>query len=236
MGLFTKYVKIAESGILEGAADCHCHILPGVDDGVQKMEDSLSILDRYEKAGIRSVYFTPHVMEDIPNRPSALRQQFTDFTLAYKGKIRLSLASENMLDVLFDSRLSEGDLLALPGRKLLVETSYYSAPYDLKGILERVKSKGFTPLLAHPERYMYQDAKGYAALKDAGVLFQLNLPSLIGAYGSEVQEKAEKLLKEGMYDCFGTDLHRERSFEHLLDAKIPARWASKVNALPLKFQ
>ena len=75
------------------------------------------------------------------------------------------------------------------------------------GLLERIKAKGFHPVLAHPERYMYMDTGDYTKLKALGVRFQLNLFALTGLYGKEVQKKAGGLLKKGYYDLAGTDLH-----------------------------
>lgn len=220
MGLFNRSVKVSAYGLLEGRTDWHCHILPGVDDGFRTMEDSLAALSLYEKSGFKEVWLTPHVMEDIPNTTAALRQRFTDLQVAYTGRLHLHLASENMMDPLFDDRLEAGDLLPLPEKRLLMETSYFNPPFDMDGILARVKSKGWYPLLAHPERYMYMDMSRYEALKADHIEFQLNITSLIGAYGSEVKAKAEKLLQAGMYEYSGTDLHRLSSLEHLLAADV----------------
>ena len=220
MGLFNRSVKVSSYGLLEGRTDWHCHILPGVDDGFKTMENSLPALARYEQVGIKEVWLTPHVMEDIPNTTAALKQRFTDLQVAYTGRLRLHLASENMMDPLFDDRLEAGDLLPLPEKRLLVETSYFNPPIDMDGILARIKSKGWYPLLAHPERYMYMDFKRYEALKADEIEFQLNITSLIGAYGPDVKAKAEKLLQAGMYNYSGTDLHRLSSLEHLLDAEL----------------
>ena len=220
MGLFNRSVKVSAYGLLKGRTDWHCHILPGVDDGFKTMEDSLAALARYEQAGIQEVWLTPHIMEDIPNTTAALRQRFTGLQVAYRGRIQLHLASENMMDSLFEDRLEAGDLLPLSERRLLVETSYFNPPYDMDGILARVKSKGWYPLLAHPERYMYMDFKRYEALRADDIELQLNITSLIGAYGPEAKAKAEKLLQAGMYSYSGTDLHRLSSLEHLLDAEV----------------
>ena len=220
MGLFNRSVKVSSFGLLEGRTDWHCHILPGVDDGFKHMPDSLAALARYEQVGIKEVWLTPHIMEDIPNTTAALRQRFTDLQVAYRGRLHLHLASENMMDPLFEERLEAGDLLPLADKRLLVETSYFNPPIDMDGILARVKSKGWYPLLAHPERYMYMDFKRYEALKADEIEFQLNITSLIGAYGPDVKAKAEKLLQAGMYNYSGTDLHRLSSLEHLLDAEV----------------
>ena len=220
MGLFDSRISVSSFGLLQDRTEWHCHILPGVDDGFKTMEDSLAALSRYEEVGFREVWLTPHIMEDIPNRTAALRQRFTGLSVAYGGRLRLHLASENMLDSLFEERFEAGDLLPLSDKRLLVETSYFNPPLDMDNTLQAIKAKGFFPLLAHPERYMYMDKKRYEQLKGMDIEFQLNIPSLIGAYGPEVKSKAELLLKAGMYDYSGTDLHRLSSLEHLLEAEI----------------
>ena len=220
MFLFRKSTTISASGFLRGFTDWHCHILPGVDDGIKTMEDSLSLLDLYEKAGISEIWLTPHVMEDIPNPPASLKLVFNALKASYHGPLSLHLASENMLDSLFDERLESGMLLPLPEHRLLVETSYFNPPMDMDDKLKRIRSKGYFPVLAHPERYAYMTPRRYAELKADGVLFQLNLPSLYGSYGPDVQARAEKLLADGMYDLTGTDVHRIASFQHLLDAGL----------------
>ena len=89
---------MAETGFFRGFTDWHCHILPGVDDGVETTEESLAILRLYEQSGIGAVWLTPHIMEDIPNETSALRERFKALQAAYAGPVELHLAAENMLD------------------------------------------------------------------------------------------------------------------------------------------
>ena len=62
--------------LFDGFVDYHSHILPGVDDGVRSFEDSKKILKEYSRLGVRKVYLTPHVMEDVPNTPEQLKQRF----------------------------------------------------------------------------------------------------------------------------------------------------------------
>ena len=76
MSLFSVKHSLAQSGLLTAFTDCHSHILPDVDDGVQSMDDTLAVLAYYEQAGIGEVWMTPHIMEDIPNAPSTLRARF----------------------------------------------------------------------------------------------------------------------------------------------------------------
>lgn len=195
-----------------GFTDWHSHILPGVDDGVATMEESLEILNAYEKAGIKEVWLTPHIMEDVPNTTSMLRSRFEILQDAWHGNVTLHLASENMLDNLFLTKLEAGDLLPIGSERkhLLVETSYFNAPLGFHNILESIKTAGYFPLLAHPERYNYISTMDeYRKLKEMGVLFQLNLMSLGGHYGPGVREKSLRLLSEGMYDRVGSDIHRK---------------------------
>lgn len=215
---FRKRVSLQDSGIFSGFTDWHSHILPGVDDGVRTMGESLEILRLYEKLGVRSVWLTPHIMEDIPNTTAHLRERFAELQASYSGSVELHLAAENMLDGLFEERLEKNDLLPLGenGDHLLVETSCFSPPMDLYGILERIKVKGYYPILAHPERYGYMEKEEYQMLKKFGIEFQLNLFSLVGIYGKSIQRKAEWLLKNSMIAYWGSDVHHMEAFYNLI--------------------
>lgn len=221
MCLFRKKTLIS-SGIFQGFTDYHSHILPGVDDGIASMEDALAVLKYYEEIGIEKVWCTPHIMEDIPNTTAKLRERFEQLKEAYKGSIQLSLAAENMLDELFETRLSKKDFLSLGdlGNYLLVETSYYTPPFNMDESLKKIKEIGYFPVLAHPERYVYMDNKDYKKYHEMGVLFQLNITSLAGGYGKVAQKKAEWILKHNMYSFYGSDLHSLRSFQSKIQNKI----------------
>lgn len=207
---FRKKQTLEESGFFRGFTDWHSHILPGVDDGVQTMEEALQILAEYERLGVKEVWLTPHIMEDIPNTTQHLRERFKELQAAYKGNVILHLAAENMLDNLFEERLEKDALLPIgkKGDHLLVETSYFNPPVGFHEILQRIKAEGYYPILAHPERYLYMDEDDYQRLRSMNVKFQLNLFSLTGMYGKEAKKKAVHLQKRGMYECIGTDMHR----------------------------
>ena len=222
---FSSNETIKESGLLSGFTDWHCHLLPGVDDGVKEKQESLRILDLWQEHGVKQVWLTPHTMDDFPNEPTELQTLFGKLKAEYKGSIELHLASEHMMDDLFDRRLAQQDVMPLGESKthLLVETSYFSPPFGMDGILDEVKSKGFFPVLAHPERYQYMNIGDYKKLKGNGILFQLNVPSLVGAYGKDVQKKAEMLLDNGYYDLCGTDTHSIRFAKFFLEGKISGK-------------
>ena len=221
---FKSVDSLAKSGLLEGFTDWHSHILPGVDDGIRTMDESLSTLEAFEAQGVRKVWLTPHVMEDSPNTTARLRERFADLKEAYKGNIELALASENMLDSLFEERLRDKDFLPIgsEGEHLLIETSYVNPPYGMESMIDGIFTAGYVPVLAHPERYRYMDESDYRKWKERGVLFQCNYVSLIGGYGETARKKLEWMLKEGMINLTGSDVHRKFMFDHVIE-KSPKR-------------
>ena len=212
-GLIGKKMSLLSSDVLKGMSDRHSHILYGVDDGVKTLEEALDILKYEEAAGIKEVWCTPHVMEDVPNTTETLKARFGQLKSIYDGPIVLNLAAEYMLDNLFEERLEAHDLLSMEDDIVLVEASTIAAPYDFKGTLGRIMSEGYRPLLAHPERYRYLTEKDYEVFMEMGISFQLNLASLTGYYGESTARKAEWILKKGWYMAIGSDCHRFRSIK-----------------------
>ncbi len=233
MWFFNKKQTIAQSHLLTGGCDHHTHILPGVDDGISTIEEALQTLSHYEKTGIKEVWLTPHIMEDFPNTPAKLQERYAALTGAYTGNITLHLAAEYMIDNLFNELMETNDLLPIGENRnhLLVETSYFTPPMQLQSTLRHIKSKGYHPLLAHPERYLYMDNSCYKELHEMGVKFQLNLLSLAGGYGRTVQKKAEWLLQHKMYTVAGSDLHHPNALEILNDTAIGRSTAEQLRTL-----
>ena len=233
MWFLNDKVTVRDCGLLEDFSDCHCHLLPGVDDGVGKVDETLRILRVWEKAGVKEVWLTPHIREDIPNEPNERRQRYEALKEVYQGPIVLRLAAEHMMDGLFSRRLVADDVLPIgtSGTCLLVETSYYIPPMNMEVIIDRIKKEGYDPLLAHPERYQYMEKNDYRFWKDKGVLLQLNLPSLTGAYGQDVQRKAEWLLRENMYDYCGTDTHSMQQVEYFMEGTMSKKAVKKIRRI-----
>jgi len=230
---FTTEKTYKESDIFHGMTDWHAHILPGVDDGVQNMEDALSVLKNYERLGISRVWLTPHVMEDIPNETSHLREVFEELKQNYAAvkhhdegavPVELNLASENMLDSLFAKRIKDNDVLPIGKNHdhLLLETSYVQGPANMDSMIQSTLDAGYYPILAHPERYFYMHTKDYDRYREKyQVKYQMNIPALAGLYGPEPRRKAKKLLEYGFYDFVGTDIHGLRKlFAAITEYKI----------------
>jgi tyrosine-protein phosphatase YwqE len=213
LGLFNRRRSLLESGLLKGAVDQHSHILYGLDDGVKTQEDSLAILRFLEEQGVSEVWFTPHVMEDVPNTTEGIRARFEELESVYRGGLRFHLAAEYMIDTLFEERLAARDLLTHGNDTVLVETSAVAPPINLWEVLETMRKAGYRPLIAHPERYRYMDKADYKRLHDMGCVLQMNLPSIVGFYGESARERALDLLDKGWYSMVGSDCHRYRAIQ-----------------------
>ena len=135
-----------------------------------------------------------------------------------------------MLDALFEERLEKRDFLPIgdEGRHLLVETSYFNPPANLYELFEDIASAGYRPVLAHPERYMYMAQRDYDRVHDMGVRLQFNFVSVAGAYGPDVQRRAETLLRKGYYTYAGSDMHRLRATRACIERPIKASVAERA--------
>ena len=195
------------------ARDIHNHILPGIDDGAKSLSDARILMQGLKNLGFSSIVATPHTMAGVwENTPDTIKESHASVTgIATELQLPLGYASEYMLDRSFTEHLEKG-LLKVSGKKVLVEMSFVQPPRDLYELLWSMQLKGYTPILAHPERYSYffNDFGSYERLKNAGCDFQLNLMSTVGHYGTDEAKVADKLLKAGMIDFVATDIHHER--------------------------
>ncbi len=234
-GIIRKTFSSAE--LLKGKTDYHSHVLPGVDDGIQTLSQSLKTLKTFERMGLSHLWLTPHVMEDYPNETQDLKEKFNVLCSAYKEKsgdspIDLSLAAEYMLDSLFVKRLENHDLLTIIDEShLLVETSYYNPPIGFNDLLKQIIREGYVPILAHPERYHYMSKSDYKALYSMGIKLQLDIMSSVGAYGEEAQYKALSMLRKGYYYLAGSDIHDLEQFMEIMDVPVRRNVLRRVKAL-----
>ena len=204
------------------AYDIHCHLLPGVDDGFATAEKSLQALKRLEEKGVAKMILTPHFMKDYPlNDRASITAEFESFKISASEacNIELRLAAEYMLDARFMEHFEQGFLtLDKAGTHVLCETSYMMYEHGVTEMIYEIMCADFQPVIAHPERYEYANKGNYFRWKDKNYKFQLNLLSLVGAYGGLAVEKSHFLLKEGMYDYVGSDMHGLSNFERFLPA------------------
>ena len=201
----------------------HSHLLPGIDDGSPDTDTSAALKKGLEDLGYGQFIVTPHIMWDMYKNTGAtitasLKNLQHNNTLHHN----MRPAAEYFMDDYFDSLLNEDKpLLTISGKKVLVEFSFVSPPFDLKDQLFKLQIKGYEPVLAHPERYSYFSSNKtvFEELKSMGCLFQLNLLSLTGYYGKIPQELANWLIAKNYFDLVGTDLHHHRHLHILRTGK-----------------
>lgn len=217
--------------------DMHAHLLPGIDDGSTSMENSMELISGLKDLGYQKVMATPHVMYDFYKNP-------TDKILSGLDEVRNSLAANNIdieieasAEYYFDEelkeRLSKKDILGFGKENyLLFEFSYFNEHQGVKEVLTEMFEKGYTPLLAHPERYPYfvEELHKYNELKEMGLKFQLNLLSLTGHYGESAIHGANYLIDNGFIDFIGTDTHRMSHIEGLKKALKTERLHDLINS------
>lgn len=220
---FLKEKRIPLTEIFyETFVDIHSHLLPGIDDGAKDIEDSIALITKMRSFGIQNFITTPHVLGDVyPNSSELILSKLEEVQkeLINRGydDITINASAEYMMDEQFVARLEKNDILPLKDNFILVEMSYFNAPYNLYDILFEIQLKGYKPILAHPERYNFyhKDFENFYRLKKAGCLFQLNLLSLTEQYGMGVKKTGEKLMKENLYDFVGTDTHHKNHLKLL---------------------
>lgn len=213
--------------------DIHCHIVPDVDDGSPDVETSGQLMERMVNMGLNRIFCSPHVTQDtFENTPETLAEPFAQLQAEARRlglDVELHHHAEYRLDEFFVQQMEAGNLRPLPQNYLLVENSFSIEPFNLEQLLFDLRVAGFQPILAHPERYYYYGTRHpqrYKEIHDKGTLFQINLLSLSGHYGKQERKVALDLLKEGMVDFVGTDLHRHShadSLETYLKTSTAAR-------------
>jgi protein-tyrosine phosphatase len=202
--------------------DMHSHLLPGIDDGSPDLQTSLRLIKGLEDLGYKNFIATPHVMEDLyPNNRGTIQAAYDTLKDELKSKkidTQIRFAAEYLLDGNVDDMLEKKEsLLTLKDKMVLVEISFVSEPIHLKDVLFNLQMNGYQPIFAHPERYAFyhhQPAQ-YAEIKAMGCMFQSNILSFSGYYGSSVRQAAEYLVDKGLTDYLGTDLHHDRHLENL---------------------
>lgn len=213
---------------LENFVDIHNHVLPGIDDGAADIKTSFVLLEHFKQLGITSLIATPHIMNDYyPNTPEIIQKTYellrTELDETGNREIQIKAAAEYMMDQAFLELLENEELLCLRDKMVLVEMSYFQPPIHLNEILFQLQTRQYKPVLAHPERYAFFHSKSlekYSGLKGRGCLFQLNVLSIVGHYGKNMQAIAFRLLEEGMIDYVGTDTHQIRHLEKLSTSRV----------------
>src|SRR6201995_5635807 len=158
MSLFRKKVKTPDFNALY--ADMHSHLIPGIDDGVPDIATSIQLIKGLMDIGYKKIITTPHVLWDMYKNTNEIINSGWEQVKNEIDKQKLAVdfyaAAEYFIDDHFDKLLDEdATLLTLKGNMLLVEFSFVQEPVELKNIIFKLQIKGYQPVVAHPERYLY---------------------------------------------------------------------------------
>ena len=212
--MFSGLFSSKREAFLPSSTDVHSHLLPGIDDGVRTIEESLSVIKYLKQLGFSKLITTPHIMSDYyKNTPAIIHSKLEEVKGAIETEnleIELEAAAEYYLDEWFyEQIINDKELLTFGDNYLLFETSFTVEPLLLKEIIFKLNSSGYKPVFAHPERYFYLH-ENQTLLDDLigqGLLFQLNLLSLSGYYSKPVEKMAIQLLKRNAIAFVGSDCH-----------------------------
>jgi len=194
--------------------DLHTHILPGIDDGAQTLEDALDMAHAFVADGVTTVAAAPHVRDDYPTSADAMLRAVDALREALDEEgIPLTLLPGAEIAVDRIERLGARELsrltLAGSGRYVLVETPYYGWPVEVAEQLLRLRMAGFIPVLAHPERNpeVQRTPSLLAPLVQGGTLVQVTTASLDGRLGTRSRETAFQLVASGSAHLVASDAH-----------------------------
>ena len=190
--------------------DIHSHLVPGVDDGSQSLEESLALLKQAEEDGITELITTPHFMKNGEYRVKAseLVKRFNELKQAYQGSIKLHLGNELYIHPDLPELLEQGDILTLAESKtILVEFPFQSYKNEYDEILYELSLK-YRIIIAHPDRYHYVQEDPNFCLRwlKEGYLLQSNQNSL---FKKETKKVLFSMIEHGFISFIASDAHNE---------------------------
>jgi protein-tyrosine phosphatase len=222
-GIFKKKVKKEITfNYSDLKVDMHSHVLPGIDDGAQTPEESLVLIKKMMDLGIQKIIATPHIMADFYKNT---RETITGALNVLKETlekenidIKIEAAAEHYFDETFEGRVDSDNLMTMGNNYVLFEYSFISPPPNQIQVIQKLRDKGYKPILAHPERYPYLTLEQYRNLHFWGCDFQLNTISLTGYYGKDTKAQAEMLVDNQLIDFISSDMHHPRHAAAFEDA------------------
>lgn len=211
--------------------EVHAHLLPGLDDGVKSLNEAVTVVGKLRGLGIEHFSLTPHIAfphvangkEAIGTALKALRQACPEVFLEAGAEYRIT---EEVVKL-----AGQNEILPFHQRYVLIENSFAGESVYLKQVIFLLKNKGFLPVLAHPERYLYYKENFIEICREfrnLNCLLQLNLLSLAGFYGKETEKMAWKLLKSGLVGFVGSDTHN-MEYAGCLEDFLHSRVSGKLN-------
>jgi protein-tyrosine phosphatase len=236
MGWLSNIIRNSRTGIDLSIlkTDMHSHLIPGIDDGATTLEDSIELIKSLKELGYSKLITTPHIMSDFyKNTPEIILGGLEIVKAELKRQqieIEIEAAAEYYCDNNFEKLIDQKKLLTFNDNYVLFELSYLNPPEIFETVTFKLQLEGYKPVLAHPERYPYwfQSFDKFREVRDKGILFQVNLGSLSGHYGSGTKRVAERLIDEGLVDILGTDTHKMAHIDLFKNKSIKESYLKKL--------
>ena len=176
--------------------DLHLHLLPNVDDGPSRVDESEAMFRFFAQLGVRRLAATPHLNGALDERVREIVERGLEAIspLSQEFGISVTPGFEVLLTPDVPRRLADGDPIGYAGTNaVLVELPFEFWPEQTGAILFEIQTVEFQPVLAHPERYVMaqQDPKLVMELGERGVIMQVTYASLAGVNGRSASERAE---------------------------------------------
>ncbi|MHC1719608.1 MAG: tyrosine-protein phosphatase [Clostridiaceae bacterium] len=194
--------------------DIHSHIIPGIDDGSEDMENTISMLETAERSDTEAIIATPHYFRGRFETPFGKVVELVEDLRAEAAARGISIDIYPGQEVLLHRDVVElyrkGIVRGLNNtRYILVETDMGSYSESYLDTLYELKVMGAVPIIAHPERYGYilEDVNRINPFIDEGCLFQINSSSITGVFGKTVQKTANILIEQGICHFIASDAH-----------------------------
>lgn len=220
------------------AVDMHSHVLPGIDDGAQTVEESIFLIKRMMALGIKKVIATPHIMIDFyRNTPETINNALDLLRAELKVQgidITVEAGAEHYFDETFETRVDEGKLVHFNDKYVLYEYSFINQPANWFEVMQKILAKGYKPILAHPERYPYLSTDTMSMMRGWGCNMQMNTISLTGYYGKDIKKRAEEMVDLQLVDFISSDMHHPRHADALRDALTTSYIEKVLFNYPLK--
>lgn len=194
--------------------DIHSHMLPGVDDGAQTMEETLEMLRISYEEGARGVVFTPHYEGGHnayqPEQLEDIYRKVKDAALEHWKDMDIYLGNELLYEQGVAEHVKDARVHRMNGTKyVLVEFNIRIHYKELYHAVQKLQKMRFRPIIAHVERYrcLVKHPEHIAELCRMGVYLQMNMSSVVGSMFREEVRWCRKLLKEQKISFLGTDAH-----------------------------
>lgn len=209
-----------------GVIDLHCHLLPGIDDGSDTVEDAVALAQAMLAAGIDRVVATPHVDATYGNTPATIEPAWLGLVGELgRRHIPLQVQTGGELDLVTASALEPTELARLTlgtSGTLLVECPFVQVMPQFEALVAGLQSLGHRVLLGHPERsqLFQREPELLQRLVKRGALASLTAVSLTGGFGRTAARYAKWALEEELIHNVATDAHDTRRRRPLLSGPL----------------